>query len=337
MRIVTLTSLFPNPAQPTHGLFVAERLRHLLDSGRIEARIVAPVPWFPFKHERFGQYARFASVPRTSQWQGREVRHPRYPVVPGPGWYATPWTFALAARRALRQLEAEGYQSDLIDAHYYYPDGVAAALVGRWTGKPVVISARGTDINLIPRYPIARRMVRWAALQASRTIAVSSALRDALSALDVPAERIVVLRNGVDLARFRPRDRDGARGRYALAGPTLLSVGNLIELKGHRLVIEALAALPDWTLLIAGHVRTRTSRSIGRRERRQHASAPSGRRAGGGCGPLQRGRRADPGLESRGHAERDTGSAGVRHAGDSDRGWRHHRGGGCAARGPAGP
>ena len=64
--------------------------------------------------------------------------------------------------------------------------------------------------------------------------------------------RVVTLRNGVDLARFSPGDRDAARKRLGLDGFTLLSVGSLIPRKGHELIIAALADLPDARLLIAG-------------------------------------------------------------------------------------
>ena len=41
---------------------------------------------------------------------------------------------------------------DAIDAHYLYPDGVAAVWLGRRLGLPVVLTARGTDVSLIPRH-----------------------------------------------------------------------------------------------------------------------------------------------------------------------------------------
>jgi glycosyltransferase involved in cell wall biosynthesis len=252
MRIVTFSSLFPNPVQPGLGLFVAERLRHLLGSDAVEARIVAPVPWFPSTQARFGKYAEFAKVPARSTWEGLPVLHPKHPVIPGPGWYLTPLWMAWSAAAALRRLRAEGYDFDLIDAHYYYPDGVAAALLSRWFERPVVITARGTDVNLIPRYALARRMVLRAGARAAQSIAVSAALKEAMVACGMAETRITVLRNGVDLARFRPLDRMALRRQLGLDRPTLLSAGNLIELKGHHLVIEALRALPNWRLVIAG-------------------------------------------------------------------------------------
>jgi teichuronic acid biosynthesis glycosyltransferase TuaC len=251
LRILTFTTLFPNPAQPLHGLFVAERLRHMIRSGMVEAQVVAPVPWFPSSDPRFGRYAHFARVPRRSLWEGIEVLHPPYPIIPGPAWYASPFSMALWARRALRRLDA-GRGWDLIDAHYYFPDGVAAVLLGRSMDKPVIVTARGTDINLIPQFALARRLVSWAGRSAAGSIAVSEGIKRRMIDIGIPAERIRVLRNGVDLQRFRPLDRDVARRRVGATGRTLLSVGQLIELKGHELVIGALPRLPGWSLIIVG-------------------------------------------------------------------------------------
>jgi len=65
-------------------------------------------------------------------------------------------------------------------------------------------------------------------------------------------EKNHVLRNGVDLELFKPKDYDAIRNKWGVAGVTLLSVGNLVELKGHGLVIETLQALPSVNLIIAG-------------------------------------------------------------------------------------
>ena len=73
-----------------------------------------------------------------------------------------------------------------------------------------------------------------------------------MAALGVPAARIRVHHTGVDHARFHPRDRAAAKAALGVAGPVILSVGALIPRKGHHVVVEALAALPGATLLIAG-------------------------------------------------------------------------------------
>lgn len=252
LRTVTYSSMYPSAALPRNGLFVEQRLLQLLSSGQVETTVVSPVPWFPLKHPRFGGYARFARVARSERRDGVTVVHPRYPVIPKVGMGVAPWLMARATARAVRRVARESGPVGLIDAHYFYPDGVAAILLGRRLGIPVVITARGTDVNVIPRYRLPRRWIRWAARQAAGLIAVSEALGQRLQDLGIPSDRITVLRNGVDLDRFRPVDREAARARLGLRRRTLLSVGNLIAGKGHHFAVEALAALPETDLLIVG-------------------------------------------------------------------------------------
>ena len=252
VRLLTFSTLYPNAAQPQHGVFVENRLRHLLASGAATAHVVAPCPWFPLDHPRFKAWSRFARVPRYEVRHGIDIHHPRYALPPKVGMLAAPFSLYLGALPTVRRLRAAGYDFEVIDAHYFYPDGIAAILLGRHFGRPVTITARGTDLNLIPDYALPRRLIRYAADRAAGLITVCAALKDSLVALGVAPERVRVLRNGVDLALFRPQERLAARARLGLTGPTLLSVGALIARKGHDLVIRALPSLPEFDLLIAG-------------------------------------------------------------------------------------
>jgi len=253
LRVLVFSTLYPNQAQPNHGVFVENRLRHTLAQGGIEATVLAPVPWFPFRHPRFGRYATYAAVPRLETRHGLEIHHPRYPVIPKIGSRLTPVFLYRAAKRVLDRMAKQGAPKfDLIDAHYFYPDGVAAARLARELDIPLLITGRGTDLTLIPQSPPERAQIQWAGKQASALITVCEDLRHRLVELGEAPSRVVTLRNGVDLTRFSPGDRDAARKRLGLDGFTLLSVGSLIPRKGHELIIAALADLPDARLLIAG-------------------------------------------------------------------------------------
>ena len=267
MRLLTFSTLYPSAARPIHGIFVETRLRELLSSGMAESKVVAPVPWFPWRHSVFGEYARQASVPTQENRYGIEILHPRYPHIPKVGMTAAPFLLARAVAPVIARLR-RSYDFDAIDAHFLYPDGVAAVMLGERFGRPVVITARGSDVTLFPRYRLPRSLIRWAARKAAALITVSRALKDDLVSLGVPPRHITVLRNGVDLQRFRPEDRESARAKLGLHCPTLLSVGHLIPRKAHDLVISALAHLSNVDLIIVGNgpeqKRLRTlARSVG--------------------------------------------------------------------------
>lgn len=252
MKLLVFSSLYPDATRPRHGIFVETRLRHLLTTGGIEASVIAPVPWFPFSNAVFGAYAAYARVPEQESRNGITVYHPRYLSLPKIGMSLAPWFMARAGLRITRKLRGRGERFDVIDAHYFYPDGVAAALVANRLGVPLVITARGSDLNVLPNYRVPRTWIRWAAQQATHLVTVSRALKKRLLGLGMPEGKVTVLRNGVNTELFSPVDRDAVRTNLELSGHVLLSVGNLVPAKGHDLAIHALARIPGAQLVIIG-------------------------------------------------------------------------------------
>lgn len=252
MRLLTFTNLYPNPVQPRHGIFVEHRLRRMVATGRVTAQVIAPVPWFPLPMDRRYPHYRVRGVPAVDERSGINVYHPPYWMVPGLSSYFNPWSMMRAALPRVRQLLAQGYDFDVLDAQFIYPDGIAGVMIGAQFGKPVTLTARGSDVNVALRETVPRRWFNWAKSRVAAFITVSSALKLALIDLGVPASEISVIRNGVDLTLFNERDRDAARCRLGLEHPTLLSLGNLIEGKGHRFGIEALTQLGDSQLMVIG-------------------------------------------------------------------------------------
>ncbi len=252
MKIVTFSTLYPSAEKPGHGIFVETRLRHLVASGKVEARVVAPVPWFPSTLPGSGRYAGLARIAAEETLNGLRVSHPRYAHLPKLGMSVAPFMLARCGKRALGDLLDQGYDFDLIDAHYFYPDGVAAAMLGRYFNKPVVITARGSDISLLPRYRLPRAMIRWAAGRADAMVAVCQALKSEMVQLGLDGAKVTALRNGVDLQRFRPGDRVAQRRAAGLDGFTLLAAGHLVPVKGLELSVAALPLLDGVHLLVAG-------------------------------------------------------------------------------------
>ena len=220
LRLLTFSSLFPSAARPNHGIFVENRLRHLVaatDDGApaVVSTVLAPVPWFPSTSARFGDWALNARVPERETRHGLQIYHPRFPVIPKIGMSIAPWLLYRAMLPVVRDMLRQGLRFDAIDAHYVYPDGVAAVWLGKALNLPVVITARGTDVNLIPRYAIPRRLIQGAIKGAAALITVSAALKAAMVELGAPDDKVTVLRNGIETSLFRP-PADRAATRAAL-------------------------------------------------------------------------------------------------------------------------
>jgi teichuronic acid biosynthesis glycosyltransferase TuaC len=204
LNILTFSTLYPNAATPSHGVFVENRLRHLIADGDVRSQVVAPVPWFPFTNKRFGAYAQFARCPAIETRHEIDITHPRYPVIPKLSSRIQPWLLYAGARTAVNRALRDCPDTALIDAHYFYPDGVAAVMLAKRFKLPVTITARGTDLSLLADDPLIRPQIRWAAQHADGLITVCQALKDKLLELGIDDEKVQVLRNGVDLQMFRP-------------------------------------------------------------------------------------------------------------------------------------
>jgi glycosyltransferase involved in cell wall biosynthesis len=255
-RLLVYTSVFPNAGQPNLGVFVRERMFRV--GAHLPLVVVAPVPWFPLQGllRLWRPHFRPPS-PRLEVQDGFEVHHPRFLSLPGLLKRWDGLSMALASWRLARRLTTRP-GVDLIDAHFAYPDGYAATLLGRWLGVPVTITLRGTEPSLA-RFPARRRRVALALQRATRLFSVSDSLRRyAVEACGVPEEKVRVVGNGVDTQKFQPVDRALARAELGVApdARVLVSVGGLVERKGFHRVIDLLPALsgryPDLLYLVVG-------------------------------------------------------------------------------------
>ena len=247
LRVLTLSTLFPNAARPNHGVFVAEQTRRLAARDDVDLRVVAPIGLPPVGAAN-SRYAELVDLAEVETWDGLKVERPRYPVLPAISGPLNPRLVARAAARAMRHLRDEGFAFDVIDAEFFYPDGPAAMRLARKFGVPFSVKARGSDIHYWAMRRSPRRQMLAAGRAAAGLLAVSAALRQDMGKAGFDAAKVAVHHTGVDLARFAPRTVWTSQADV----PTVVSLGALIPIKGHDLVIRALANIPEARLVVAG-------------------------------------------------------------------------------------
>lgn len=241
MNVLVFTSLFPNNVQPNLGIFIAERIARVARLPGITVKVVAPVPWYPPFLP--GWRARYRNVLPTETLRGLEVTHPRYAMIPKVGMTLQSGTMLRSVLGPVRALHAR-HPFHVIDAHYLYPDGHAAMGLARALGLPLVVSARGSDVNRFAGIRAIRPLLQATLAHAGGIIAVSRALRDRMAELGAPDSKMEVIPNGVDLAVYAARDRREARARLGWPDrPTILYVGNLVPGKGLDTLFDAFSRL----------------------------------------------------------------------------------------------
>ena len=206
-----------------------------------KVKVAAPVPYFP--EIKLGRRWLFSQVTRREMIEGLEVYHPQYFMTPKIGMSFYGLTMFWSVLPFVKKIQKE-FNFDIIDAHYVYPDGYAATLLSKHFKRPVVVSARGSDINRYGEFPIIRKFLRRTLLKANGVIAVCHALKERIAQLGVPEERVSVIPNGVDHLKFFPAPKEEVRRKLNLPErKIILSVGHLTRNKGFDYLIKALKIL----------------------------------------------------------------------------------------------
>lgn len=253
LKVLSLSTLYPNPQHPGAGLFVRSRLQHVARAGA-EIVVLSPAALLGYTTgRRFWGASR--GIPERQQDGVVEVLHSRWVYPPASGIVAAGCLFGctwLPVRRLRRR-----FAFDLIDAHFGHPEGIAAACLAAVFGRPFVVTLRGSEVDHA-RHRFRRLGLRWALRRAARVIAVSEKLRNFAIEMGAAPETAVTIPNGVDTAIFHGRDREECRRRLGIAPGrrVILSAGHLIELKGHHHIVRAVKKLAergiDAELRIAG-------------------------------------------------------------------------------------
>jgi glycosyltransferase involved in cell wall biosynthesis len=162
-----------------------------------------------------------------------------------------------ALPRLARRIRRGRY--DVVHTHLYRAcvyGRIAARLAGV---RAVVATEHSLGERLIEGRPLSRgnRALYLATERlGSATVAVSAAVAARLRAWGVPEDRIRLVPNGIEPARFRfdPAGRRAVRARLGLAADALVvgGVGRLVPGKGFDVLLRAVAQLPEARLLVAG-------------------------------------------------------------------------------------
>jgi teichuronic acid biosynthesis glycosyltransferase TuaC len=230
MRVLTLTPFYPTATDDAEGCFIAEPLRELEQFG-VHSCVVAVQP---LHRTRVGSNA----IAPVASWV-------RYPCIPGGIGLASAGTLLYASLISkVRKLHLS-QPIDVIHAHAALPCGHAAAMLSRELKIPYVITVHGLDAffdKQVRGYAgrWCERVTQFVYRSAARVICISDKVAENVAERDKAPVNPTVIYNGVDARMFAPPSA-------ASPSRSILSVGNLIPIKGHELLLRALAAvLPQY-------------------------------------------------------------------------------------------
>jgi teichuronic acid biosynthesis glycosyltransferase TuaC len=225
MHVLTLTPFYPVAGDDSLGSFVAEPLPWVEKLG-VRNTVIAAQPFYR-------GMARAADLMPVAQW-----RH----FFTLPGGNGLPTSGAFLFSRILSEVRRlhEADPIHVIHAHAALPCGHAAVLLGRELGIPFVVTVHGLDAfstRQVGGYAgrWCERVSRMVYQSAQWVICVSDKVRDAVLS-GAPSAHATVVYNGVDPQMFSPGEHPGESA-------IVLSVGNLIPIKGHEQLLRSFGAL----------------------------------------------------------------------------------------------
>ncbi len=226
MRVLTLTPFYPTADDDATGCFVAEPLCEMEKLG-VDSCVMAVQP---FHRSSDGSNA----IAPIATWI-------RYPSIPRGIGLASAGAFLYASLISKVRRLHQGHPIDLIHAHAALPCGHAAVLLSRELKIPCVVTVHGLDAffdNQVRGYAgrWCRRVAQYVYRSASRVICISEKVSEEVATGAAAPVNTEVIYNSVNPEMFAPASDESPSN-------TILSVGNLIPIKGHELLLRALAAV----------------------------------------------------------------------------------------------
>ncbi len=239
LRVLVSSGIFPNRVLVNRGIYNLKAATAL--ARYCDIRVVAPIPYFPSFIEAPG-YDWYRAVPRRDRIAAFDVEFPRYLVTPKVGRSLHGFLLYMSLRGWYRKI-LQAFAPDVILGYFAYPYGFANVLWGRAARIPVVTFCRGSDIHSIAQKRSQARLIAWALRRSAKVFAVSESLKSDIVRLGVDPSHVVVIPNGIELARFATRSRTSARELVGLPadGRYVVCVSRLSHEKGVDVLMDAAA------------------------------------------------------------------------------------------------
>lgn len=225
MKILWISNLYPNSAQPNRATFNRQHVHHLRNHA--EVRVIAPVAWPDALQAR-------KAGKNIAALDSESTRHPTF-FYPPRLFRSAYGKLMLASVSSVWKSWARPWSPDVIVGSWAYPDGYVATRFARQLGIPAVIKVHGSDIHSLEA-GARMEQTRMVLKEADGILSVSQDLKEQIGDMGVAPDKVNVIYNGVDRERFVLRDKMACRRKLKLSVSAdeklVLYIGNLKRVKG---------------------------------------------------------------------------------------------------------
>ncbi|MGR9048623.1 glycosyltransferase [Halobacillus faecis] len=209
-RVLVISNMYPSRKNPTYGIFVRNQVEALKKKGlNIDTAV------------------------------NRDNRGGKVNLLKKYGlWFL----------KTISKLPA-GRNYDVVHAHYIFPSGLPALLFKKLFGTKLVVTSHGGDLDqMAKKNKWIRKMTGYILKEADHVIVVGEALKEeVIQGFGIAESNVSVINMGVNRNVFAPRSKEETKQELNLSTDDrhILFVGNLIEAKGLRELLDAFQSLNE--------------------------------------------------------------------------------------------
>ena len=245
MKILIISHMYPSIFNEIGGIFVHQQVKELQKQS-CEVIIISPVPWAPFPIKYLSKkWKRYSELPRKTNWEGIKIYYPRWLEFPKSLFFASSGKRMYhGIKKTICQIKKK-FNFDLIHSHVALPDGYAGMLIAKKFKKPLVITIHGQDFQqTIYKNKNCKKNIEKVINYSKKTILVSEKLKNiGINKLNINPEKLIVIPNGINVEDLY--DKKSPLSKKYANKKIILSVSNLIKVKGIDLNLHAIAKLKE--------------------------------------------------------------------------------------------
>lgn len=247
-KVLIITTAFPRWMGDGRGNFVYEAAQAIRRQGW-QVRVVAMHTPGAKTHEWMDGIEVFRPRYLPERWEILAKDSAGLPQA----WRTNPWTkLALIPFLIAHTLTVLRYArwADILHANWTLSGMVV--WITRWLHrKPCVVTVQGSDVFQGLKIPVVRQVSLWALKHVDFVFALSRALDREVQGVGVPAEKVKIVPNGINLGSIRNLQQEAISRE-----PVILFVGSLFWRKGVTHLLEAFRQIaheiPDYRLVFVG-------------------------------------------------------------------------------------
>lgn len=234
-----------------HSIFVKEQINYLKKAFG-EVFVISPMAYFPRWSTRISyikESCKYLDKPEDYSYDNVKVFFPKYIPLPTSMDCFSRFRLKLGFNIVNKIIKKNNLDFDLIHAHFIGHSGYIGTKLKELYKKPLILTGHGGDVYQLPFIN-----KKWLEIiknnlkSADRIITVSYRNRDVLiNKLGVNQKKISYIPNGFDPKKFKTIDMIESRKKLDLPikKKIILSVGSLLEVKGHKYLIEAMKEIKE--------------------------------------------------------------------------------------------